>query len=421
MSGTDRTEGAARAPAPRAGSTRSALLRFALHVVLTAALIVMLMPMVWLVAGSFKNSDDLFHYTFFPPPDRLSTENYEKLFGSPTLQVNDVLDWPALAAKLRREAEADRGALGQRVWEALRPEDRQRLDRAASAGQVSPDDERALLRALNRALAGPDLLRREHFEHLKLRVEAQPLVERFDGGLGPAEAHRLNRFVLETAYPQEVARAVPRVPFGRYIVNSLFVASAVVMIQVLFSSMGGFALAKYEFRLKKPVMLVMLATMTIPAQVLLAPQYELIYRMGLMDSHAGLIVPGIVSVFGIFLFSRSMQQVPDELLEAGRMDGCTEFGLYWHIALPVSRPMVGAFCLMAFMGTWNSFLWPQLILHTQQLFTLPIGLNLMVGTYSQQYGIRMAGTVLSILPAMGLFILLQREFISGLTAGAVKG
>jgi len=211
------------------------------------------------------------------------------------------------------------------------------------------------------------------------------------------------------------------IPFLRYLMNSIFVAGATVMTQLFFSSLGGFALAKYEFPGKRAVMVLMLATMMIPGPVMMAPLYELIYRMRLVDSYLGLIVPGAVSVFGMFLFRQSMMPIPDELLHAARVDGCSEFRIYWDIVVPVSRPMVGAFCLIAFMGSWNNFLWPQIILHNDQRFTLPIALNQMVGLYSQQYGTLMAGTLLSVLPVMLLFFLLQKEFIAGLTLGAVKG
>jgi ABC-type glycerol-3-phosphate transport system permease component len=211
------------------------------------------------------------------------------------------------------------------------------------------------------------------------------------------------------------------IPFLRFLTNSVFVAGTTVLVQLFFSSLAGFALAKYEFRGKKAVMITMLGTMMIPAQVLMAPMYELIYRLGLMDSYAGLIVPGAVNVFGIFLFRQSMLSVPDELLQAGRIDGCSEFRLYWNIVIPISRPMIGAFCLISFMGSWNSFLWPQVILQTQQRFTLPIALNQMLGLYSHQYGKLMAGTFLSVLPVVILFFLFQKEFISGLAKGAVKG
>lgn len=211
------------------------------------------------------------------------------------------------------------------------------------------------------------------------------------------------------------------IPFGRYLTNSVFIASTVVCVQLFFSSLAGFALAKYEFRGKRAVMILMLATMMIPGQVIMAPLYELIYRMGLVDRYQGLIVPGAVSVFGIFLFRQAILQVPDELLHAGRIDGCSEFRIYWDVVMPVARPMVGAFCLISFMGTWNSFLWPQIILHQSERFTLPIALNQLVGLYQQEYGALMACTLLSVLPVVLLFLLLQKEFVAGLTAGAVKG
>ncbi len=143
--------------------------------------------------------------------------------------------------------------------------------------------------------------------------------------------------------------------------------------------------------------------------------------MGLVDSFAGLIIPGAVSVFGIFLFRQSILSIPDELLNAARIDGCSEFQIYRDIVMPVSRPMIGAFCLISFMGTWNNFLWPQIILHNRNLFTLPIALSQMIGVYNQEYGMLMAGTLISVLPVVILFLLLQKEFVAGLTEGAVKG
>jgi ABC-type glycerol-3-phosphate transport system permease component len=239
---------------------------------------------------------------------------------------------------------------------------------------------------------------------------------------GPADFNSITFFPPPDRFTAHNFRTLfTQIDFLRLLMNSFFITGTLVLIQLFFSSLGGFALAKYEFRGKKLVMIVMLATMMIPGQVLLAPLYEMVCRMRLADSFLGLIVPGAVSVFGMFLFRQSMLQIPDDLLQAGRIDGCSEFGLYWNIALPVSRPMIGAFCLISFMGNWNSFLWPQIILHHKDRFTLPIGLNQLVGLQHQEYGALMAGTLLSILPVVVLFFVLQKEFISGLTAGAVKG
>ncbi len=211
------------------------------------------------------------------------------------------------------------------------------------------------------------------------------------------------------------------VPFFQFLANSTFLACTAVCLQVFFSSLAGFALAKYDFQGKKLVMGIMLATVLIPGQLTLAPSYDLLYRMHLVDTYQGLLIPGAVSVFGIFLFRQTMVRIPDELLQAGRIDGCSEFGLYWNVVLPVSRPMIGAFSLMTFMATWNSFLWPQIMLHSKLKYTLPIALAQMVGLYQQQYGMLMAGTLVAVLPVIVLFLLLQKEFVAGLTAGAVKG
>ena len=214
------------------------------------------------------------------------------------------------------------------------------------------------------------------------------------------------------------------VDFLRMMVNSIFVAGTTTLVLLFFSSLAGFTLAKYEFKGKRPIMVIMLAMLMIPLHVLMAPLYELLCKMRLIDSYPGLIIPGVagfLGVLGIFLFRQSMLGIPDDLLRAGRMDGCSEFGLYWRIALPVSRPMIGAFCLISFITTWNNFLWPQIVLHTRQRFTLPIGLTQLVGLQQQDYPALMAGTLLAILPVVFLFFLLQKEFLQGLTAGAVKG
>lgn len=236
------------------------------------------------------------------------------------------------------------------------------------------------------------------------------------------------RTILGVAVPVGV-RATTRnftdlfttVPFFRYLLNSVFFASTSVVVQLFLSSLAGYALAKYDFWGKKFVMVLMISTLMIPGQVTIAPAYELLYRLGFVDTYHGLIIPGAVSVFGIFLFRQAFLQVPNELIHAARIDGCSEFRIYWDIVMPVSRPMVGAFCLISFMGAWNSFLWPQILLHSSARFTLPIGLSQMIGLYQQQYGMLMAGTLISVLPVVVLFFLLQKEFVAGLTAGAVKG
>lgn len=210
------------------------------------------------------------------------------------------------------------------------------------------------------------------------------------------------------------------VSFWRYVANSLFLASTATFLTVVFSSMGGYALAKYQFRGRGPLMAFMLASMTIPGVVLLAPNFEIIWRLGWMDTYRALLIPGCVSVFGVFLYRQAMLNVPDELLEAGRIDGCSEFRIYLTLVMPLVRPMTAAHCLISFLGTWNSFLAPNIFLQTQRKLPLPVILNQYIGEYDQQYGVFLAGTLLAIIPPAILFLILQREFISGLTSGAVK-
>jgi ABC-type glycerol-3-phosphate transport system permease component len=156
--------------------------------------------------------------------------------------------------------------------------------------------------------------------------------------------------------------------------------------------------------------------------VILPGSYELMYRLHWLDSYLAIIVPGAVSVFGMLLFRQAMVGVPDELLQAARLDGCGELRLWWDIALPAVRPMIGAYTLVSFLSAWNSFLWPQIVLQSESKYTLPIGLNGLSGLpeYQHNYGIVMAATLVGILPVALLFFALQRDFVSGLTTGAGK-
>jgi ABC-type glycerol-3-phosphate transport system permease component len=209
--------------------------------------------------------------------------------------------------------------------------------------------------------------------------------------------------------------------FWQYVLNSTFVATSTTVLQLLFCSAGGFALAKYDFHGKQALMVFMLGTMMIPSVLLFAPVYEMMVKLGLIDTYQGLILPSIVSAYGIFLFRQAMLAVPDEMLDAGRMDGCSELEVYYRLALPLVRPMSAAFCLLTFLGQWNSFFGPSIFLQAQDKLTLPVLLNQYISYYRSEYGIYLAGTLLAIVPPAVLFFALEKEFVSGLTAGAVKG
>jgi ABC-type glycerol-3-phosphate transport system permease component len=212
-----------------------------------------------------------------------------------------------------------------------------------------------------------------------------------------------------------------KVYFWQYLLNSLFFASAGTVLQLFFCSLAGYALAKFEFWGKRTLMTFMLGSLMIPGVLLLAPVYRMMVGLRFIDTYHGLILPGIVSVYGIFLFRQAILAVPGEMIDAGRIDGCGEFEIYLRLVMPLVRPMSAAFCLVTFLGSWNSFFGPSIFLQSQDKLTLPVILNLYIGQYSNDYGVFLAGTLLAILPPALLFFALEKEFVSGLTSGAVKG
>jgi ABC-type glycerol-3-phosphate transport system permease component len=210
--------------------------------------------------------------------------------------------------------------------------------------------------------------------------------------------------------------------FWEYVLNSTVYATASTVLQLGVASLGGYALAKYDFRGKGALMLFMLGSMMIPSVLLLAPLYKMVVDMRMVDSLPGLIVPWIANAYGVFLFRQACVSIPNEMLDAGRIDGCSELMIFYRLVMPLVRPMAAAFCLISFLQHWNAFFAPNVFLHTQRNFTLPIVLTMFVNDYHDtNYGVYLAGTAVAMLPPAVLFLALQREFISGLTSGAVKG
>jgi ABC-type glycerol-3-phosphate transport system permease component len=211
-----------------------------------------------------------------------------------------------------------------------------------------------------------------------------------------------------------------RYPVGTWLVNSIFLASVYTVLVVLICSLAGFALAAYRFRGKRWVVSTMLLTVILPPQVLLPAGFELVAWLGWVDTFTAVIVPGLANVFGVMLFFGAMRRLPADLLHAARLDGCGELQIWWSIALPLMRPMVGAFALMSFLGSWNSFLWPQVVLIDAAKHSLPIGLANLSALPHESAGLLYAAVLVGILPAGALFFALQRDFVEGLASGATN-
>ena len=210
------------------------------------------------------------------------------------------------------------------------------------------------------------------------------------------------------------------VPYNRYFVNSIFIATASTLLTLFFCSLGGYAFAKYQFRGQKILFGILLASMMVPFQVLLVPLFGLMYDIGWLNSYKAIVIPFSVGAFGVFLMRQFIVTIPSELLDAARIDGCSEFGIYYRIVLPIIKPALGALTIYSFLGSWNGYLWPLIILRDEAKYTLPIGLANLVGIYRQDYGMLMAGTLLSLMPIVILFLAMQREFVQGITLGGVK-
>ena len=208
----------------------------------------------------------------------------------------------------------------------------------------------------------------------------------------------------------------------RATVNSFFISSVTAILATLFSAMGGYALAKYRFPGRAITTYIVLGALVIPFALLIAPGYQLLYWLGLLDTYAGLILPGIAPAFGVYLFRQAfISSMPNALIEAARIDGCGDIRIFFQIALPMVRPMVGAFLLITYLATWNNFISPQIVIQSADKLPLSVFVAQLRGPYDTQYGLIMAGTLIAIFPVLVLFLLLQRDFIAGLTAGAVKG
>lgn len=218
-----------------------------------------------------------------------------------------------------------------------------------------------------------------------------------------------------------LARLQEDTNFGRVMLNSLGLAIVYTAFSSAVSMMAGYGLAKFRFRGRGVVLGLILVTMMIPMQVLLVPLFQMMASLGWIDTYQAVIAPFIASAFGIFLMRQSFLDFPDSLIESARIDGANEFRTFYRIVLPVARPQIAALIIYTFMTQWNAFIWPLLMLNTEDKYTVPVALNTMIGLSRVDYSGLMLGSLIATLPLLILFLVFQRQFIAGLLGGAVKG
>jgi multiple sugar transport system permease protein len=212
-------------------------------------------------------------------------------------------------------------------------------------------------------------------------------------------------------------------PFHRLYLNSIIVTGLTVFGVLFTSSLAGFGFAKYQFPGKNVLFYLILATLMIPFFVTLIPVFYIVRQLGWLDSLQGLILPSITSAYGIFLMRQFIYGIPDELIDAARIDGASEPRIYFQIILPLTQPALATLGTFTFIGSWNNFLWPLLVINDRNLYTVPLGLNTLrtFAAEARNLDLLMAGTVLSIVPTLILFIFLQRYFIRGIALTGLKG
>ncbi len=210
-------------------------------------------------------------------------------------------------------------------------------------------------------------------------------------------------------------------PYARWYVNTILIAVLGTALNVFLASLAGFAFAKYEFKFRNALFVLLLFTMMIPGQVLLLPQFIEITAIGWYNSYLAVIVPGAVGAFSIFLMRQYATSLPNELLDAARIDGAGELTIFWQVVLPLLAPAVAVLTILSFNGAWNAFLWPLIVLGRNDMFVLNVGLSTILGPYNFEYGVLIAGATLASLPLIIVFLFFQRQFIEAVSSGAFKG
>lgn len=212
-----------------------------------------------------------------------------------------------------------------------------------------------------------------------------------------------------------------KIPLGVFVLNTTKLTVIVTILQLLTSSFAAYAFAKLEFKHRNLLFLAYIATIAVPWQVYMVPQFMMMRSFGLNDSHLAIICLQAFSAFGVFLMRQFYQSIPDELCEAARIDGMSEYKIYSKIMLPLSKPAMSTLLIFTFVGTWNDFLGPMIYLKTESKKTIQIGLRMFISQYSSEYGLIMAASVLSLIPVLIVFLALQKYFVEGIASTGIKG
>ena len=400
---------------------------------LTLVGVTMILPLAWMVVTSFKRpADDVLNPKEWWP--RLPWR----------LEKTDIYPWPVFCQKLIKQGQSSVPSPGRRIWELIEPKNRKMFVKISKrdhtpvesgkyprADQIILETEYSAMRvALHEVLKQRDFYNQQDFKginvsesSLKLLADPQTTVDQFA---------LANRLIFDASYPQLVTKThrlqwenykyvVVSTNFGRALFNSAFMTLAITLGTVFTSSLAAFAFARLDWVGRDKVFVAYLATMMIPGAVTLIPTFILVRTLGWVNTYWGLIIPGMFSAWGTFMLRQFFMSIPRVLEDAAFLDGCSIWGVYRHVALPLSVPALAALSILTFMGVWREFMWPLIVTNTPDMYTLAVALASFKEMYGVKWQLMMAGSVIMIIPMLLVYIFGQRYFMEGIKLGAVKG
>lgn len=391
-------------------------------VVLTVAAAVVILPFIYMLLISMKSSAEVGNNRLLPQEFenfRLGRTAWIRV-NIPTEQVQHAVDMNSLPVQTRASAEQTSGAEPGRLPPGTLPTRRLSIDNLPGQSQaeflLEAKDPTAAMRVgekVNVYLPAPNQMWQVAEGEVQIRTWlglGSRLLENYKRLL-KWDAARQGRFVewINSGYP-------------RWYFNSLVVAFSTVIIGVFLDSLAAFGFAKFNFPFKQGLFAVLILTLMIPYPVTLVPTFFIFAKIGFYNTFLALIIPGVVSAFGIFLVRQYMETIPDDMLDAARVDGASDFQVYRKVVLPAARPVLAALAVFRFIFQWNTYLYPLVLTNKDSMKTVQLGIATMEDIYGEaDYGLQMAGSAMAILPILLVYMFMQKHFIAGITMGSSKG
>lgn len=250
-----------------------------------------------------------------------------------------------------------------------------------------------------------------------------PFIWMISTSLKPAAEIYEGNFLPQAATIDNYRQAIFETAFPRWYLNSFICAVISTLGVAFFDTLAGYTLAKFDFPLKSVIFAGILSTLMVPTEMLIIPWYIMSVRFHWADTYWGIVFPGVITAAGVFLMRQFMQGVPNDLIDAARIDGLSEFGIFWRIAVPLVKPAIAALCIFNFLGNWNAYIWPLIVTSAKEMYTLPVGLAFFSGEslYDYEWNLIMTGATLSVVPLLTIFVIFQRQIIKGIALTGLKG